>query len=188
MNATILNSDGRGLLLLVLLALVVGIYLLLLNKKQKNDKTAALCKQYAVLTEETLAALSDDDLLRAVAANLLHKQQHDPHFSLALLSRGRAAVYSVWLCCHELETDDFLGLLHSPSGAYSEDAQAGFELIGAYNCASAFRAALKAVTDNADAAICETVTTVFRHAVASEQPLSLCVRYIRAHSAEFADS
>ena len=63
-----------GTLVLVALALVIAVYLAFLGKKEKSDKTAALCKTYAVMTEELLASVPDEELVRAVVANLINKQ------------------------------------------------------------------------------------------------------------------
>lgn len=175
-------------LIAVLAVVVIAVYLYFLDKKAKSDPTAALCKTYAVMTRELLDSVSDADVVRAVAANILSKQDKkhpDPALQLSLLSRGRAAVYSVFLLCHELETQDFGALIKSPSYRYADTAADGLECIGATNSAAALRAAMN--TAEEETPLWEAVTTVFREAIASEKPLDLCVQYIRANPDEFVD-
>ena len=171
-------------------AIVIAVYLYFLDKRTKSDETAALCKKYAVMTTELLAATPDDEVVRAVVANLMNKQDKrrpDAAAQLPLLSRGRAAVYSVWLLCHELETQDFTAVFHSPSRRFVDPAADGLERIGAPNAAIALRAAVKALDEQESAPLLEAVTTVFREAMASEKPLELCVQYIRDNPDEFID-
>ncbi len=175
-------------LIAIVAVIIIAVYLYFLDKKAKSDPVAALCKTYAVMTEELLASVPDDELVRAVAANILSKQDKkhpDPALQLSLLSRGRAAVYSVFLLCRELETQDFGMLIKSPSYRYTETAADGLERIGATNSATALRAAMR--TAEEETPLWEAVTTVFREAVAAEDPLSLCVRYIRENPDEFVD-
>ncbi len=178
-----------GTLVLIALALIIAAYLSFLGKKEKRDKSAALLKTYAVMTEELLAATPDEELVRAVVANLMAKQDKkrpDPMVQLPLLSRGRAAVYSVWLLCHELETQDFGEFFRSPSNRFAGPAADGLERIGATNSATALRAAMQAAEDETSP-LWDAVTTVFHEATASENPLSLCVQYIRENTDEFVD-
>lgn len=175
-------------LIAIAAVIVIAVYLYFLDKKAKSDPVAALCKTYAVMTRDLLDATADEDLVRAVAANILSKQDKkhpDPALQLPLLSPGRAAVYSVFLLCRELETQDFGKLIKSPSYRYADTAADGLECIGATNSATALRAAIRSVDDPAP--LWEAVTTVLREAVAEEQPLSLCVQYIRANPDEFVD-
>ena len=177
-----------GTLVLIGIVLIIAVYLYFLDKKTKNDTAAALCKTYAVMTEELLASVPDDQVVQAVAANLLNKQDKkhpDPALQLSLLSRGRAAVYSVFLLCRELETQDFSALVKTPSYRYAEPAVDGLERIGATNSATALRAAIRTAGD--ETPLWEAVTTVFREAIAAEKPLELCVKYIRENPDEFID-
>lgn len=177
-------------LILIVLALIIAGYLWFLGKKEKSDETAALCKTYAVMTEELLASVPDEELVRAVVANLMNKQDKkrpDPAAQLPLLSRGRSAVYSVWLLCHELEKQEFDAFFRSPSCRFAQPAADGLERIGATNSAAALRAAIRTAEDDAQTPLWEAVTTVFREAVSAEQPLALCVRYIRDNPDEFVD-
>lgn len=165
------NFDA-GTLAMIVLAVVIGIYLHRLEKKEKSDPLAALYKQYRTLSAETLAAIPDGELVRAVVANIMAKtdRRHpDVYHLIPLLSHGKVAVYSVWLICHELEIGDMDALLRSPSGRFLEWATDGFSLIGAAACAAA--------EDEA----------ALRAAIATEQPLALCVTYIRDNPNEFID-
>ncbi len=161
-----------GTLVLILLAVIIGIYLHRLEKKEKSDPLAALCKQYRTLSAETLGAIPDSELVRAVIANILAKtdrRHSDVYHLIPVLSHGKVAVYSVWLICHELEVGDMEALLRSPSGRFLEPASDGFSLIGAAACAAA------------------EDETALREAIAAEQPLTLCVAYIRDNPEEFID-
>ncbi|MBQ3259263.1 MAG: hypothetical protein IJA68_01945, partial [Clostridia bacterium] len=105
-------------------------------------------------------------------ANVMAKtdrRRPDVYHLIPLLSHGRVAVYSVWLICHELEISDMEALHRSPSGRFLEAAADGFSLIGAAACAAA------------------EGETALREAIAAEQPLSLCVAYIRDNPNEFVD-
>ncbi len=161
-----------GTLVMIVLAVIIGIYLHRLDKKEKSDPLAALCKQYRMLSAQTLAAIPDGELVRAVVANVMAKtDRHHPdvYHLIPLLSHGRIAVYSVWLICHELEIADLDALLRSPSGRFLESATDGFALIGAEACAAA------------------EDETALRAAIVAEQPLALCVAYIRDNPDEFID-
>lgn len=161
-----------GTLIMIVLAVIIGIYLHRLDKKEKSDPLAALCKQYRTLSMDTLVAIPDDKLVRAVIANMMAKtDRHRPdvYRLIPLLSHGRVAVYSVWLICHELEIADMDTLLRSPSGRFLESATDGFSLIGATACAAA------------------EDETALRAAISAEQPLTLCVAYIREYPDEFVD-
>lgn len=177
-------------LVLIALALIIAVYLVFLGKKEKSDNTAALCKTYAVMTEELLASVPDEELVRAVVANLMNKQDKkrpDAVSQLPFLSRGRSAVYSVWLLCHELETQTFDTFFRSSSRRFAEPAADGLERIGAANSAAALRAAIRTAEEDTQSPLWEAVTTVFREAVAADQPLALCVAYIRDNPDEFVD-
>ena len=182
--------DG-GTVIMVVAALLIAVYLYVLEKKPKK-RANDLCKQYETLTAETLAAIPDEELVRAVAANLIAKQTIDhPDLFLQLmqLSFGRQSVYSVWLLCNELNRRDLYGYLRSPYRRFAQPAVAGFEEIGAPDCAAALQTALEAYADTPkkkDIPFAE-LTETFRAAVDREDPLSLCISYIRENIAEFTD-
>lgn len=174
------DNFGWDTIVMIVLAAVIGIYLYRMDKKEKSDPLAALYKQYGTLTAETLTAMPDEELVRAVAANIMAKtdrRRPDVYRLIPVLSHGRVAVYSVWLFCHELETASVETLLRSPSGRFAALAADGFSLIGADRCAKALEAAMETPQDE----------TALREALAAEHPLSLCVTYIRENSEEFVD-
>lgn len=177
-------------LVLIALAAVIAVYLYVLEKRTKSDTAAALCKKYAVMTEQLLSSVPDAELVRAVVANVMNKQDKrrpDVADQLPLLSRGRAAVYSVWLLCEETREQSLDVFFASPSRRFAEPAAHGFERIGALNCATALRTALRSYDEKAEKPLWDAVTTVFSEAIASENPLSLCVAYIRENPDEFVD-
>lgn len=180
--------DG-GTWVMILLAIVIGGYLWYLERREKGGKAADLLKQYAVLTEEGLAAIPDDQLVRAVAANLTAKQDtKHPDLSVLLpqLSFGRCGVYSVWLVCHEMEKRDLAAYFRSPYRRFAGYAAEGFEAVGATACAAAMTAACEAY-EKKETAPLKDLTDALRKAIQTEQPLSLCVTYIRDNALEFVD-
>ena len=167
------ENFGFGTVLAVILAAAIGIYLYRLDKKEKSDPLAALYRQYATLSPDLLESLSDEELPRAVAVNILNRtdsRRLDVYTLIPLLSHGQTAVYSVWLFCNELAAAELDAVLRSPSGCFAEHAADGFSLIGAIACETALRA---------------EDTAALKAALAAEQPLALCAAYIRDNPAEF---
>lgn len=193
MYASIFANVDAGTIVMIVLAVIIAVYLYRLEKKEKKDKDD-LCVRYAVLTRETLAAVPDEQLLRAVAANVMNKQDKDhPDLSqmLPLLSPGRCGVYSVWLVCNELQRRELKAYFRSPYRRFAEFAAEGFALIGAAACAEAMTAACDRYVreKNGEKGLpsWEALTAQLRQAIAEEQPLSLCVPYIRDNPAEFTE-
>lgn len=183
-----------GTTVAAVLAVIIAVYLFYLDRREKRDKADAptLC---AVLSEDRLAELSDNELVAAVVANLLHKQdkQHpDLSLLLPLLSPGRRGVYSLWLICHELEQTDLEGYFKTPYRRFALFAAEGFTLVGAAACAEAMTAACDRYDRERDGEKelppWAELTAALRQAIAGEQPLQLCIAYIRDNPAEFADS
>lgn len=174
---------------LVALAALVGAYLFYLERKSRPNKADALKKQYKTLTAEQLATLSDEALLPAVIANVMGKQnekQPEPYYELPLLSPGRAAVYRVWLVCRETESGGFAALWRPKTRLLTEAAVSDLAELGAAQCAAALGAVLEAIPlGELPAAGAETA---FSAACEAEQPLALCVTYIRENPAEFIDA
>lgn len=173
---------------LVALAAVVGAYLWHLEKKIRATKADRLTQTYRELTAETLASLSDEELLPAVVANLMAKQdekQPDPYFALSQLSPSRAAVYRVWLVCRETENGGFAALFRPKTRLIAEAAAEDLITVGAVQCGEALAAAFEAVPMGGSPA--EGAEETFVAACESEGPLSLCVAYIRENPEEFAD-
>ena len=190
MITAMFSRVDAGTWVMIVLAAIIGIYLLILERREKHGKTTDLLKQYAVLTEESLAAVEDEKLVQAVAANLMGKQDAThPDLSavLPLLSPGRCGVYSVWLLCHELEKRDLTAYFKTPYRRFAGYAAEGFELVGATACAAAMTAACESY-EKKETDRLPSLTDALRQAMEAEQPLSLCVTYIRDNSHEFVDS
>lgn len=195
MTLSIFGNFDAGTVVMIVLAILIAVYLYFLEKRDKQDSPAALCKQYETLTEESLAAIPDDQLLRAVAANLMNKQDRrhpDLSVTLPLLSPGRCGVYSVWLLCHELERRELGAYFRTPYRRFAELAATGFSLIGANDCAEAMTAACQRYAaeiakDKQELPSWEDLTARLRQAIHEEQPFALCVAYIRDNPAEFTD-
>lgn len=170
---------------LVILAVIVGGYLWYLERKTHASKADTLLSTYQTLTQEQIAALSDEELLPAVIANVMAKQDKkrpDPYFDLPLLSPERASVYRAWLVCREAETGNFAKLFASKTRLLTEAATEDFALIGANECSEALKTALAA-----EEGVPETAEESFATARQAEQPLSLLVDYIRDNAEAFAD-
>ena len=181
-------------LILIALAVLIAAYLYFLERRQKKDPFAALKARYETLSAEDVKALPETEAVRAVAANLLCKQGKDsPDLSmlLPLLSAGRCGVYSVWVIVNETEKADLARVFKSPSRRYVELAAAGLVMIGAPDCAAmlsdAWNAYAEAKENGNKAPDLSNQTAAFRKAVASEQPLTLCARYILDNPEQFAD-
>lgn len=172
--------------ILVLLALIVAAALWRGSRRQTGGRADRLMETYRHLDEATLAGLPDDQLVEAVAANLLaklDKRRPDPVHTLPLLSQGRCAVYGAWALTCALQGGDLAAYLHSTGGKFAGLTCDGLELLGADGCAQALRAALEADTMEGLAATEEEL----RAAIEREQPLARCVAYIRDNPAEFID-
>lgn len=185
------GQPGYYLLILVFMAALVGMYLWGNRRRDQESRAARLGRLYKELDEEKLAAVPDSEVVEAVVANLLEKQDRrrpDPYHTIPLLSRGRAAVYSVWLICKELDKGSFEDLYTGPSAVFDELAADGLELVGAPRCAAALRAAKDKIADmEGNAEELAELHADFLEAVGEEQPLEGCVAYIRANPREFID-
>ena len=185
------GQPGYYLLILVFMAALVGLYLWGNRHKDADSRAARLGRLYKTLDEDTLASIPDEDLVDAVVANLLEKQDRrrpDPYHTIPLLSRGRAAVYSVWLLCKELDEGSFEDLYASASSVFDELAADGMDLIGAPRCGTALREAKEQIADmESNAETLAQLHADFLEAAEEEKPLDRCVEYIRANPREFID-
>ena len=167
------GQPGYYLLILAFLAALVGLYLWGNRHKDSDSRAARLGRLYRELDEDKLAGIPDEELVDAVAANLLEKQDRrrpDPYHTIPLLSRGRTAVYSVWLICND------------------EMAADGLDLLGAPRCAAALRTAKERISDmEGHAEELAELHADFLEAAEEERPLDRCVEYIRANPREFVD-
>lgn len=184
----IAGYNGFTFALLVLAALILGVYLWGNSLHKKEGKAEKLQHTYRTLSREILDKIPDEDLVDAVAANLLAKldeQNPDAYKTITALSRGRCAVYSIWVICHELNSEGLSAYLKSPSGRFLELTVTGFQTVGADDCA----ALLKEVTDirSFDEKDLISLQEKMLDAVGREQPLALCRDYIRTNPDEFID-
>ena len=184
LTASVFANFNGGTVVMIVLAILIAIYLFHLEKKQKSDPLAALYQQYATLTADTLNETADEELVRAVAVNVMNRtdrRRPDVYALIPTLSHGQVAVYSIWLLTNELAATDLAALLATPSGRFAEPAMDGLELVGAAQCAAALKAAVDSPEDVA-------LTEALREALDAERPLDLCVAYIRENPDEFTDS
>ena len=182
----VVESNLVRMAILVVAMLVVFYFLNKLIKTDDDRRAARLQRQYAVLDRQTLDALPDDEVVEAVVANLMAKQDKkrpDPYHTLPLLSRGRLAVYSVWLIDHELQADSFETCFQGPSAPFCEFAADGMELFGAVACATAVRGALEAESEEALAEL----HADYIEAAEQENLTDKCIGYIRQNPDEFVD-
>ena len=195
MTLSMFANFDAGTVVMIVLAVIIGLYLLILERRETKED-GSLLKQYAVLTADMLDAIPDGELVRAVAANLMNKQDRrhpDLSATLPLLSPGRCGVYSLWLVCHELEQRDLNTYFRTPYRRFASLAATGFSLVGAGRCAAAMTdacehyAAQKAGKQT-ELPSWDDLTAVLRQAIREEQPLTLCVSYIRDNKEEFVDS
>ena len=181
------GQNGYYLLVLVFMALLVGLYLWGNSRKDRLENKEDLATVYMRLDEKTLSEIEDDQLVKAVAANLmakLDKRHPDAYATIPLLSHGRCMVYSVWLLCNELDAAGFEELFSSPSGEFTELAADALEELGAPHCSQVLRKAMAAHTP---AELAE-LHADFLEGVEAEQPLTLCRNYIRDNPGEFVDT
>ena len=176
------GNFNLGTVVLIVLAIVIYLYLQRLEKKEKSGKTATLYERYKTLTPETLSALPNEELVRAVVANLLARGT-DLYKETAVLSHSRTAVYSVWLFCNEIAAADF-EKLSATSRRFADVATDGFLLLGAEQCAAALTALTTAFAENA---LTADLSAALRDAIAAETPLESAAAYIRENIAEFCD-
>ncbi|MBQ6829996.1 MAG: hypothetical protein IJO59_02595 [Clostridia bacterium] len=193
MILSVFANFDKGTWVMVALAVIVGAYLWWLERRDKKAKLGA-CEQYATLTEETLAALPDGEVVRAVAANVVKKQEtekSDLAAVLPFLSPGRRGVYGIWLVCNELDTRGLDAYFRSPYRRFAPVIAEGFAMVGAAACVAAWGEACARyeAQKNGEKGLpsWDEYTARMRDAVKDEQPLSLCVAYIRDNAAEFVD-
>ncbi len=170
------NIGGTKTVIMAALALLIAWYLHHLSKKEKKEKPAQ------ALTAERLSATPDEELVNTVVRDLLDSCERrrresnlpftapDVYRMLPLWSNPQVNVYTVWVTVKETAAGGIQGMKNSPSAPFAVLAADGFEQIGAAACAAALRAEDE---------------TAFAEAVVSEQPLSLCVGYIRDNAEAF---
>lgn len=175
--ATLLeNIGGVKTLVLAVLALTIAWYLHHLSKQEKQEKAVQ------ALTAEKLANTPDNELVNTVVRDLLDSCEQartgaslpwtapDMYRMVMHWSNPQVNVYAVWVTVKETAAGGIAGMKASPSGAFYDLAADGFEQIGAAQCAAALRA------EDEEALV---------SALEAEQPLTLCVEYIRDNAAAF---
>ena len=138
---------------------------------------------YRHMTPALLAATPDDELVTAVASNLLAKAQderRDPYAVIPLLSRERCAVYSVWLFMKELEEGDPSHLRSQGQFGFSELAADALDLLDCGDAATYLRDYLQ----TADEMHVEALRTFLKETDVN----ALLVELIRKCPDEFCDS
>ena len=175
---------------IIILFLLMGVVCWLMNKNYQNKMNARserLQKEYAILTPKKIEEANDTDLVDIVIANLHGKlDEHNPapFYTIPTLSPERFSLYSVWVIHNELTHGNFSDLLSSPSKNFLEQAVTGCKEIGAEKCADALQEALEHTDDENALADCHLH---YMEAIAKEEPLTLCVSYIRSHVDAFID-
>lgn len=169
---------GVKTLILLAVALLIAWYLHRLSKREQQ-KTPSL-----KLKANDLSAIPDEELVNAVIRDLLDSCEQarqggplpwsspDMYRMVARWSNPQVNVYAVWVAVKETEKGGIAGMKVSPSGAFFDLAADGFAQIGATACEAAFRA------EDEEA---------FAAAVAAEDPLALCVEYIRDNADAFVE-
>lgn len=176
------------LAILIVAALILGVYLWGNSHHHKEGRAERLQKTYREMNSELLDNIPEEELVDAVIANLmgkLDKLHPDDYKTITVLSRGRRAVYGVWLICHEVKADGLLTYLRRPCGRFAELTADGLELIGAPESAAVLRTAKELELSDE-----EKVTQVQEQlitAIDKENPLELCRDYIRTNPSEFLD-
>ena len=175
----------------ILIIAAVGCYLLIrLGGKSRHDESRAakLMKKYATLTPDLLAAAPDEELVEAVVCHVLSRaadnRRPNPQKELADLPQPFTVVYSIWAVCKELAQTDYAGLTHTATRHLVDAAVDGLPVVGAPLTAAALAALRDAHADKADLPDGEQA---FHRAVEQESPLSLCVAYIRDHTAQLCN-
>lgn len=177
---------GQYIVIGLFLVVVVGLYIWGSRYKAKDSRAEMLQRRYSVLEREKLDGIPDEELVEAVAANVMAKvDKRHPNLDqvLARISHGRCAVYCVWILCKELDEGSFEELLAGPTGQYLELAADGLDAVGAPGCAAAARGALDAQTEEERAEL----HADFLEQAEEEKPLEKCVEYIRDNPEEFVD-
>lgn len=187
-------SPGQPGYYLLIFAFMAGLVLLFIWSNHRNKDTsraAQLGWRYREMDPEKLASVPDEELVDAVVANILEKldkRRPDPYKDVPLMSRGRCAVYSIWITCKELDESGFEDYFAGPSLKFCDLAADGLELVNAPLCANALREASPlAMNMEENTERLAELHADFVEAMEAEQPLKACVDYIRSNPEEFID-
>ncbi len=192
------GRPGYYLLILIFVGCIAALLTFRNKKKRPLTKAESLQKQYAVMTKELLDETPDDKLVNAVVANLMEKltRRHpDPLITIPRLSHGRNAVYFCWMLCKEIEHNGVEAILKRPVSRFVDVGIEGLVTVGANATADAVRAFVTPVAQSvaaigtADVSIEQDAPeAVVLSVIETEQPLHLCVEYIRHNPKEFLDT
>ena len=169
---------------LLLFIAAIGIALLLARVlfPKDNSNAAKLMNTYRVMTRELLDNTPDDQLIKAVIANLLAKAENaknDAYAVIPALAQERCVVYSVWLFQNEMKGDDPTALRQSGQFGFSELAADGLELLGF----EALAADLRNYLQTADEALAVSMKQAL-----TDIPLdTTLIEFIRDHADAFCD-
>ncbi len=180
------GQPGYYLLILIFVGCIAALLVFRAKKMRPATKEESLQKQYAVMTAQLLEETPDDKLVNAVIANLMEKLSRlhpDPLITIPRLSRGRNAVYFTWMLCKEVEHNGVHALCKKPASRFVDVGIEGLITVGAEATAAAVRAFL---SPDADAQESDLEAAVLA-ALETEQPLGLCVEYIRQNPEDFLD-
>ncbi len=181
-------NNPAELILLVIAALLVLLALHLSKRRGGHTRAAKLMKQYATITQESLDAIPEDELVDAIVSRILAKTEEartpNPVKTLAEMPHGNTVVYSVWAVCKELAVSDYTMLVTTATRELVEPAREALSAIGATACAEALETMRQAHAAGEDYADAEAA---FHRAVEEECPLALCGDFIRDHAEDFID-
>lgn len=165
---------------------LAGIALILILKQvlfpKDGSRAAQLMNTYRRMTPDLLASTPDDELIAAVAANLLshaEAENREPYAVIPKLSPERCAVYSIWAVRRELESGDAASLRHAGQFGFSELAADGLAMLGENDAAAHLRDYLQTASD-------EALTALTEHLPSAEMTQKL-VMFIRDNAAAFCD-
>ncbi len=147
-----------------------------------NSNAAKLMNTYRHMTRELLDDTPDDQLVKAVVANLLAKADEaklDAYAVIPALSQERCAVYSIWLFQNELKSGDPAALRQSGQFGFSELAADGLELLGFDALAADLRDYLQTADDARANAMLDALRAIDLNAA--------LVECIRDHADAFCD-
>ena len=167
---------------LFVLALVLLLFLGRVLFPKDNSNAAELMATYRVMTRELFDNTPNDQLIKAVVANMLAKADasgRDAYAVIPALSQEHCTVYSVWLFQNELKRNDPTVLHQSERFGFSELAADGLDLLGLPELAADLRSYLQ----TAD----ETLAVSLKHALTAVPLDETMIAFIRDHADIFCD-
>ncbi len=171
---------GWTIVFIAAIVLVIVLGRVLVRKDGSN--AAKLMGTYRVMTKERLDSTPDEELVKAVVANLLAKAEDarmDAYAVIPTLSQERCAVYSVWLFMRELQSGDPTALRQSGQFGFSELAADGLDLLGFETVAADLRDYLQTADD--------ARVTAMQDALQTADVDGALVELIRSHADAFCD-